>query len=204
MQDSMAGQIRIMKSTAIIPIQAFSGLTLKRDHSGRVLFDFSVYACRESTKLYNLCTAMVEEHIDYLSAQPRGTWPICCILLSSCPLGIPQAYIPRKSQKSSVNSTVLHLYQRMTEEAKSNIEEEVDRPTVAGHQLQVIHNAAAQERKSIQLCLSLCNRALEFTKSGDFQVEEGRSVISSIAEFLPEELSYDGRMQELFKNSHSL
>jgi hypothetical protein len=86
---------------------------------------------------------------------------------------------------------VLQFYQRTIEEAKIELEEEVDRPTLAGHLLQTTQNAAAQEQKSTKLCLSLCDRALEFIGSGDFQVEEGHPTdISSITELLPEELSY--------------
>ncbi|KAL4733495.1 hypothetical protein BDV11DRAFT_199919 [Aspergillus similis] len=93
-------------------------------------------------------------------------------------------------QKSSVNSSVLRSYQRMVEEAKTDLEEEVDRPTLAGHSLQKIQNAVALEKKSIQRCLSLCNRALAFAEAEDFQVEEGHpTVISSITELLPKEVS---------------
>ncbi|KAF7588285.1 hypothetical protein BBP40_005939 [Aspergillus hancockii] len=106
-------------------------------------------------------------------------------------------------QKSSVNSTVLQFYQRMIEEVKIELEEELDRPTLVGHHLQTTQNTVAQERKFTQLCLSLCNRALEFIGSGDFQVEEGGhpTVISSIMELLPKELSYELWMLDRLKGN---
>lgn len=96
------------------------------------------------------------------------------------------------SQESSVDNTVLQLYQRLIEEAKYDLESEVERPTVAGHHLQKMRGALAQEQKSIQLCLNVCNHALELTKSGNLRLEMGRPAdILSITELLPEEKSHE-------------
>ncbi|KAB8228413.1 uncharacterized protein BDW43DRAFT_217272 [Aspergillus alliaceus] len=152
------------------------------------------------------CTSIALDVIEYIKQPNKNiavlAWDEWPYVISRYKLTFRVALGKARLQKYSVHSTVFQFYQRMVEEAIIDLEEDVQSPTVADHYLQVKQNAVAQERKSIQLCLSLCNRALEFTKSGDFQAEEGRSVIYSIKDFLPEELSYNVWLHERSKNSH--
>ncbi|KAB8227912.1 uncharacterized protein BDW43DRAFT_234433 [Aspergillus alliaceus] len=151
------------------------------------------------------CTSIVLDVSEYIMQPEKNSirsWDNWRYVISRYRLTFRVVLGKARLQNSSVNSTVLQFYQRLIEEAKIELQEEVDRPTLAVHQLQTIQNAVAQEQKSIKLCLSLCNRALEFIGSGEFQVEEGHpTVISSITELLPEERSYELWMLDRLKET---
>lgn len=86
---------------------------------------------------------------------------------------------------------MLQEYQSMIDDAKSYLNDQAKRPIIADHLLQDTSNTqnmVAREKRSIERCLHICNQALAFTMTWDFQVQKGQpTFITSISELLPEE-----------------
>ena len=77
----------------------------------------------------------------------------------------------------------------MIEDAKSDLNDQAESPIIATlvQEMSYIQYMVAREKISIKQCHHICNRALEFTMTSDFQVHPGPTVISSIDQLLPEE-----------------
>lgn len=96
------------------------------------------------------------------------------------------------SQKVFLNSDVLQQYQDMVEDAKSDLVDQAKSTIIADnllhHTSSTRNEVLAQNKRSIERCLYICNRALEFTMTSDFHVDKRQpTAISSINELLPEE-----------------
>ena len=94
------------------------------------------------------------------------------------------------SQNVSIASIVLEQYQNMIEDAKSDLNDQAESTIIADlvQETPHIQYIVAREKISIKQCHQICNRALEFTMTSDFQVPLGQpAVVSSINQLLPEE-----------------
>lgn len=96
------------------------------------------------------------------------------------------------SQKVSFTSGVLQQYQSMVEDAVSDLDDQAKGTIIADtllHHASITQNLVfTQNKRSIERCLYICNRALEFTMTSDFHVNKRHpTAISSINELLPEE-----------------
>lgn len=94
------------------------------------------------------------------------------------------------SQQVSLASAVLKQYQIMVEQAKLDLTEQAKTPVIADllQETSNIQKMLTREKRSVERCLYICNGALEFSMTSDFQARKGQStVISSINELLPKE-----------------
>lgn len=85
---------------------------------------------------------------------------------------------------------MLEQYQIMIEQAKLDLTEQANTPVIADllPETSNTQNMLAREKRSVERCLYICNGALEFTMTSDFQARKGHSTaISSVNELLPEE-----------------
>lgn len=85
---------------------------------------------------------------------------------------------------------MLKQYQDIIEDAKSDLNEQAEYTMIAYPVRETSHiqYIIAREMISIKQCHHICDRALKFTMTKDFQVHQGQpTVISSINQLLPEE-----------------
>ncbi|KAF3018784.1 hypothetical protein E8E15_008590 [Penicillium rubens] len=111
-------------------------------------------------------------------------------LLSSYNLTFRVALGKARLQQFPLASVVLEQYQMMVEQAKIDLTEQANTPVIADllPETSNTQNMLKREKRSVERCLYICNGALEFTMTSDFQARRGQStVISSINELLPEE-----------------
>ncbi|PGG95238.1 hypothetical protein AJ80_09998 [Polytolypa hystricis UAMH7299] len=101
-------------------------------------------------------------------------------------------YLISFSRKVSIAGNVLQQYQSMIEDANLYLNDQMESPIIADFLPRELPNTQnvtlALEKRSIEQCLQICDRALEFTKTSNFQADKGQpTVISTINELLPQE-----------------
>ncbi|KGO75962.1 hypothetical protein PITC_073380 [Penicillium italicum] len=118
-------------------------------------------------------------------------------MLSSYNLTFRVALGKARLQRVSLTSAVLKQYQIMIKQAKLDLAEQA----IIAHLLPETSNTRkmlTREKRSIERCLYICNRALEFTVTSNFQARKGQStLISSINELLPKERPNSAMFAEL-------